>query len=234
MKAAAVAGTGATLSPTWLVATAVLSVLPFLLLMLTSFVKVSVVLSILRSAIGGGQVPPASIVTGLAVILTLYIMAPTAERMGRALAADGQGPADGVAALLERIDGPSAAIAALDRVKEPLRAFLLAHGDLRERATFLSLAREMRSPPERAGVVERDFLVLAPAFVVSELRRAFEIGFLLFLPFLIVDLVIANLLVALGMQSLSPALVSLPFKLLLFVLVDGWHLVARGLVQSYL
>jgi type III secretion protein R len=92
----------------------------------------------------------------------------------------------------------------------------------------------MQPPADRTAVSDRDFLVLAPAFVVSELRRAFEIGFMLFLPFLVVDLVVANLLVGLGMTSLSPALVALPFKLLLFVLVDGWHLVARGLVQSYL
>lgn len=222
------------LSPTWLVAAAVLSLLPFLLLMLTSFVKVTVVLSILKSAIGGGQVPPASIVTGLSAILTLFIMAPTGERMYRALADGGRGGASGAPALLARFDSLGGALAAADAVKEPMRDFLLANADPRERATFLGLGTQMRSAAERAEVTDRDFLVLAPAFVVSELRRAFEIGFMLFLPFLLVDLVIANLLVGLGMASLSPTLVALPFKLLLFVLVDGWHLVARGLVQSYL
>jgi type III secretion protein R len=222
------------LSPTWLIAAALLSLLPFLLLMLTSFVKVTVVLSILKSAIGGGQVPPSSIVTGLSAILTLFIMAPTGQRMYRALA-DGTTPGpNGVPGVLARLDSLGGALAAADRVKEPVRAFLLANAGPRERGSFLALAREMRPPVDRTTVSDRDFLVLAPAFVVSELRRAFEIGFMLFLPFLVVDLVVANLLVGLGMTSLSPALVALPFKLLLFVLVDGWHLVARGLVQSYL
>jgi len=222
------------LSPTWLIAAALLSLLPFLLLMLTSFVKLTVVLSILKSAIGGGQVPPSSIVTGLSAILTLFIMAPTGQRMYQALADETPAGPNGVPGLLARLDSLGGALAAADRVKEPVRAFLLANAGPRERGSFLALAREMRPPADRAAMSDRDFLVLAPAFVVSELRRAFEIGFMLFLPFLVVDLVVANLLVGLGMTSLSPALVALPFKLLLFVLVDGWHLVARGLVQSYL
>jgi type III secretion protein R len=222
------------LSPTWLIAAALLSLLPFLLLMLTSFVKVTVVLSILKSAIGGGQVPPSSIVTGLAAILTLFIMAPTGQRMYQALSAGTPPGPNGVPGLLAQLDSLGGALAAADRVKEPVREFLLTNAGPRERGSFLALAREMQPAADRAAVSDRDFLVLAPAFVVSELRRAFEIGFMLFLPFLVVDLVVANLLVGLGMTSLSPAVVALPFKLLLFVLVDGWHLVARGLVQSYL
>jgi type III secretion protein R len=229
---------GGELSPTWLLVVVCASLLPFLLLMMTCFVKVAVVLSILRSAIGGSQIPPASIITGLAMVLTVYVMAPTGERMYQALQSGGASvstspPASDVL----RGTGFAAVMDVADRVKEPLRDFLLKNADARERATFGALAIQMRAPAAKATdvlVSDRDFVVLAPAFVTSELRRAFEIGFLLFLPFLILDLVITNLLTALGIQSLNPTSVSLPFKLLLFVLIDGWHLVARGLIQSYL
>jgi type III secretion protein R len=204
-----------------------LSLVPFVLLMATCFVRISVVLSILRSAIGTPQVPPTQVLTGLALVMTMAVMAPTGERMWQAarpaLASPGA-DADSLPALE----------AAADRAKEPLREFLLRHTAPRERASFLALARDLRPPAERAAVTDRDLAVVMPAFVTSELRRAFEIGFLLFVPFLVVDLVVANLLLALGMHMLSPTTVSLPFKLLLFVLADGWQLVVRGLMQSYL
>jgi type III secretion protein R len=210
---------------------AALSLIPFALLMTTCFVKVSVVLSILRSAIGTPHVPPSQILTGLALVLTVYVMAPTGERMYDAVK-----PVLAVGAGADLASGET--VAALDaasaRAKEPLREFLLKHADARDRATFHGLALRMRTAPERAGITDRDLLVVVPAFVTSELRRAFEIGFLLFIPFLVLDLVISNLLLALGMHMLSPTTVSLPFKLLLFVLADGWHLIARGLVESYL
>ncbi len=211
-------------------AMAALSLVPFALLMTTCFVRVAVVLSILRSAIGTPQVPPTQVLTGLALILTLFVMAPTGERMYRAVE-----PVLGLGAGAELLSGDSvhALGVAADRAKEPLREFLLAHADARERALFHGLALRMRTAAERAGITDRDLLVVVPAFVTSELRRAFEIGFLLFVPFLVVDLVIANLLLALGMHMLSPTTVSLPFKLLLFVLADGWHLVIRGLIESY-
>jgi type III secretion protein R len=212
-------------------ALAALSLIPFALLMVTCFVRIAVVLSILRSAIGAPQVPPTQVLTGLALILTLYVMAPTGERMYRAVE-----PVLNLGAGAEVMSGDSvnALMAAGDRAKEPLREFLLKHADRRDRALFFSLALRMRTAGERAGIADRDLMVVVPAFVTSELRRAFEIGFLLFIPFLVVDLVIANLLLALGMHMLSPTTVSLPFKLLLFVLADGWHLVIRGLVESYI
>jgi len=208
-----------------------LSLVPFVLLMLTCFVRVAVVLSILRSAIGAAQIPPNQILTGLALVLTLFVMAPTAERVYRAVE-----PVLSLGAGADLVSGDSVAAlaAAGERAKEPLRDFLLKHADGRDRELFYRLALRARTPAERAGITDRDLIVAAPAFVTSELRRAFEIGFLIFIPFLVVDLVIANLLVALGMQALSPAAVALPFKLLLFVLADGWHLVIRGLVESYL
>jgi type III secretion protein R len=208
-----------------------LSMVPFALLMTTSFVKIHVVLSILRSAIGAPQVPPTQVITGLALILSAYVMAPTGERMYDAVK-----PvlSLGAGADLVSAQTAEALVQAGDRAKEPLRAFLVKHADPRDRATFHALALRMRTPPERSAVSDADLLVVVPAFVTSELRRAFEIGFLLFLPFLVLDLVISNLLLALGMHMLTPTTVSLPFKLLLFVLADGWHLVARGLVESYL
>jgi len=209
---------------------AAISVLPFVLLLLTSFVKIAVVLSILRSALGAPNIPPAQVITGLALILTLYVMAPTGERMYHAVEADlGRG---GNVELLSG-QGLDALRGAADKAKEPMRDFLLRHGSLKDRRLFHGLALRMRTEAERAGISERDFLVAVPAFITSELRRAFEIGFLLFIPFLVVDLVISNILLALGMHMLSPTTVSLPFKLLLFVLADGWQLVLRGLVESY-
>jgi type III secretion protein R len=211
-------------------AMAALSLIPFVLLLVTSFVRIAVVLSILKSALGTPQIPPTQVVTGLALLLTLYVMAPTGERMYRAIE-----PVLGRGAGAELLSGATvgALQAAADRAKEPLREFLLKHSAGRDRATFHSLALRMRAPAERAGITDRDLLIVVPAFLTSELRRAFEIGFLLFVPFLVVDMVIANLLLALGMHMLSPTTVSLPFKLLLFVLADGWQLILRGLVESY-
>jgi type III secretion protein R len=213
-----------------ILAMAALSLIPFALLMVTSFVRISVVLSILRSAIGTPSVPPTQVLTGLSLILTIAVMAPTGQRMY-----DAMKPALGMAAGADLASGETVAAlgSAADRAKEPLRAFLLKHTDPRDRASFLAVTLKMRAPEERAGVSDRDFGVLVPAFVTSELRRAFQIGFLLFIPFLVVDMVIANLLLALGMHMLSPTTVSLPFKLLLFVIADGWTLVIRGLLQSY-
>ncbi|HYO73574.1 MAG TPA: EscR/YscR/HrcR family type III secretion system export apparatus protein, partial [Archangium sp.] len=124
-------------------------------------------------------------------------------------------------------------LSAAGRVTEPLRTFLVKHGSPEERARFLDLARELRPPDEADAVHEDDLFVVIPAFVITELTEAFQIGFLVFLPFLVLDMVIANILLALGMQSLSPSQVSLPFKILLFVAVDGWALLARGLILGY-
>jgi type III secretion protein R len=213
-----------------MLAMAGLSLLPFALLMVTSFVRISVVLSILRSAIGTPSVPPTPVLTGLALVLTLAVMAPTAERMYAAA-----GPALGAAAATD-LSSPQSIDAlgtALTSAREPLREFLLKHADPHDRASFFALTLKLRTPAERAAVSDRDFGVIVPAFVTSELRRAFQIGFLIFIPFLVIDMVIANLLLALGMHMLSPTTVSLPFKLLLFVLADGWQLVVRGLLEGF-
>jgi len=213
-----------------LLALAALGIVPFVVLLMTSFVKIAVVLAVLKSALGSAQIPPSQIITGVALVLTIFVMAPTAERMFRAVEPD-LGRGSGAELLSAR--GLEAVVRAADQAKEPLREFLLRHASSRDRSVFHGLALRMRTATERASVSERDFLVLVPAFLASELRRAFAIGLLLFLPFLVVDLVIANLLAALGMHALSPTAVSLPFKLLLFVLADGWQLLLRGLVSGY-
>jgi type III secretion protein R len=206
-----------------------LSLVPFLLLLLTSFVRIVVVLSILKNAIGASQVPPAFVITGIALIMTIYVMAPTGQRMWNVVEPALAGPGGGAAAAMDL----SRVVSAANQAKEPLRAFLLKHSLPKDRQLFHQLALKMRPAAERQGLTPEDFLVAAPAFITAELRRAFEIGFLLFLPFLVVDMVVSNLLLALGMHMLSPTTVSLPFKLLLFVAVDGWTLLLRGLVESY-
>jgi len=201
---------------------ALMSLLPFAVLMLTSFSKIAVVLSLARSAMGTQQAPPTIVLTGLAAVLTGHIMAPVMERMYD----EGQ-------AVYREVDSGAQLLGAAARVAEPLRAFLMKHGGAEERALFLDLARELRPPEAADEIHEEDAFVIIPAFVITELKEAFQIGFLIFLPFLVLDMVIANVLLALGMQSLSPSQVSLPFKILLFVAVDGWALLARGLILGY-
>jgi type III secretion protein R len=201
---------------------AVMSLLPFAVLMLTSFSKIAVVLSLARSAMGTQQAPPTLVLTGLAAVLSGHIMAPVMERMYDA----GQ-------AVYEDVGSGARILEGAGNVTEPLRAFLVKHGSAEERARLVDLARELRPPEEAERVHEESLFVVIPAFVLTELKEAFQIGFLVFLPFLVLDMVVANVLLALGMQSLSPSQVSLPFKILLFVAVDGWSLLARGLILGY-
>jgi type III secretion protein R len=201
---------------------ALLSLLPFAVVMLTSFSKIAVVLSLARAAMGTQQAPPTLVLTGLAAVLTGHIMAPVMEHMYR----------EGQSAYAEASSGAEL-LSAAARVAEPLRGFLVKHGSPEERARFVDLARELRPPEEAQSVSEESASVVIPAFVITELKEAFQIGFLVFLPFLVLDMVVANVLLALGMQTLSPSQVSLPFKILLFVAVDGWALLARGLVLGY-
>lgn len=213
-----------------MIALAALGFAPFVLMMVTSFVKISVVLSIVRSALGTQQIPPTQVITGLAIILTVYIMAPVGQEMYREADA-GDVTQQGGLMDAKTVD---VLIKAADRAKEPLRAFLLKKVTTKDRTLFYSLALKLRKPEDRGGITERDFLIITPAFIVSELKEAFQIGFLLFVPFLVIDMVVANILLALGMQMLSPTTISMPFKLLLFVLVDGWYMIAKGLVVGYL
>ena len=210
---------------------AAFSLAPFVLIMVTSFVKISVVLSILRNAMGTQQIPPTQVINGLAIILTIYIMYPVALQMKDAAAP----------VMDERTGKPlmSDATANLvkqfgENAKEPLRKFLLKHTHMQDRVLFFGLAKKMRTPEQQADLTDKDFLIIVPAFVITELKEAFQIGFLLFVPFIVIDMVVSNILLAMGMQMLSPVTISLPFKLLLFILIDGWYLLARGLVMGYM
>lgn len=210
---------------------AAMSLAPFVLIMVTSFVKISVVLSILRNAMGTQQIPPTQVINGLAIILTIYIMYPVAlqmkeaaqpvidERTGKPLVSDA------TADLMKNF---------ADKAKEPMRNFLLKHVHMQDRFLFFGLAKKMRTPEQSVDLTDKDFLIIVPAFVISQLKEAFQIGFLLFVPFIVIDMVVSNILLAMGMQMLSPVTISLPFKLLLFVLIDGWYLLARGLVMGYM
>jgi len=206
-----------------LVTVIVIALAPFAAVMVTSFTKIIVVLSLLRSSLGLQQAPPNVVLNGIAMVLSIYVMFPVGQRM-----AERVGP-------LEGIGGSTASlIGAVDKAKEPLREFMIKHSSQRERSFFLRTAQKSLAADKAQQLTERDFIVVLPAFMVGELSTAFQIGFLIFLPFLVIDLVISNILMAMGMQMLTPTTVSLPFKLLLFVLVDGWVKVSHGLVLSYL
>lgn len=195
----------------------VLSLAPSILIMTTSFVRIVVVLSLLRTAIGLQQAPPNVVMVSLALFLTAFIMAPTWEEAYRA----GVGPMMAGEMELEE---------AYPRVAEPLRAFMLEHTRDADLALFIDMANLDEAPQTAQDLPLR---IVIPAFMISELRRAFEIGFMLFIPFLIIDLVVASLLMSMGMMMLPPITISLPFKLIFFVLVDGWRLVAGSLVESF-
>jgi type III secretion protein R len=216
---------------TLLVMLAALSLAPFVVTMLTSFVKISVVLSILRNAMGTQQIPPTQVINGMSIILSIYIMYPVILEIKEATKvyfdARTGSPlmSDATSGLVKDAAGSA---------KEPIRKFLLKHAHLKDRLLFYGLAKRMRTPEQQQQLTDRSLIVVVPAFVISELKEAFQIGFLLFVPFIVIDMVVSNILLAMGMQMLSPVTISLPFKLLLFILVDGWYLLARGLVMGYL
>jgi flagellar biosynthetic protein FliP len=194
----------------------VLSLAPSILVMVTSFTRIVIVLSFLRTAIGLQQTPPNAVLVSLALFLTLFVMMPTLEASWR----------NGVEPLIEdSIDEAEA----FERASAPLRDFMLRQVRDADLELFVGLAR-IEVPEDRHLVPLR---VLVPAFMISELRRAFEIGFMIFVPFLIIDMVVAAILMSLGMMMLPPVMISLPFKLIFFVLVDGWLLVVGSLVQSF-
>lgn len=207
-----------------------LALVPLLFMATTSFVKLQFVFSILRNALGTGDVPSGAIVTALAAILTLYVMTPVGTEMAQACAEPGTRIqwADPLAG-----DSAEAVLVCVRAGKEPLRRFLGRNAGKSEAAMFLDLARRARPQDQRAEIGATDMLVVLPAFLITELKEAFQIAFMVFLPFLVVDLVVANILLALGMTMLSPTAISLPFKLLLFVLVDGWYVLSQALVAGY-
>lgn len=208
---------------TALITVILLALAPFFAVMVTSFTKIVVSLSLLRNALGLQQTPPSVVINGFALILTLYVMYPVGVQMQERLEASP--PAVGAGDVTRMLSYANAA-------KEPLRVFLLKHSTPRERRFFMVTGNRMLAAQKKV-LSDTDFLVVMPAFTVSELSGAFQVGFLIFLPFLVIDLVVANILMSMGMMMMSPNTVSLPFKLLLFVLIDGWAKIAHGLVLSY-
>jgi flagellar biosynthetic protein FliP len=194
----------------------VLSLAPSILVMVTSFTRIVVVLSLLRTALGTATAPPNAVLISLAMFLTAFVMWPTFTTAYDA----------GIRPLMANEITPEQAF---ERASDPFRAFMMKNVRDKDLKLFMDLSRT--PTPERPE--DMSLRVLVPSFMISELKRAFEIGFLLFLPFLIIDLVVASVLMSMGMMMLPPVVVSLPFKLIFFVLVDGWHLVAGSLVQSY-
>jgi len=199
-----------------------LALVPFIAIMVSSFVKLVVVLSLVRNALGVQQAPPNMALNGLAIILSVYIMAPVfyeaADRLeGQAI----------------NLEDSAQLIDTLELAEQPFRDFLLKHSHEDERAFFISAAHELWPPKQAEAVTERDFLVLVPAFTASELTSAFQIGFLLYLPFIAIDLIVSNILLAMGMMMVSPMTISLPFKLFLFVMVNGWERLIHGLILTY-
>jgi flagellar biosynthetic protein FliP len=193
----------------------VLSIAPSILIMVTSFTRIVVVLSLLRAALGTQTAPPNTVMVSLALFLTAFIMAPVFTQAYND-------------AVVPMVAGQITPEEAFNRATPPFRTFMLKHVREKDLRLFSDMAQEQAQSPEDVSL-----RALVPAFMISELRRAFEIGFLLFVPFLVIDLVVASILMSMGMMMLPPIIVSLPFKLIFFVLVDGWNLVAGSLVESF-
>jgi flagellar biosynthetic protein FliP len=194
----------------------ILSLAPSILIMVTSFVRIVVVLSLLRTALGLQQSPPNSVVISLALFLTGFIMAPVFQEAYES-------------GLLPYMNEELELSTAFENGSQPFHGFMSKNVRTKDLELFLSLA-EIEEPE---SIAETPLHVMIPAFMISELRRAFEIGFLIFVPFLVIDMVVASVLMSMGMMMLPPIIISLPFKLIFFVLVDGWHLISGSLVQSF-
>jgi type III secretion protein R len=200
-----------------------LALAPFMAIMVTSFAKLVIVLSLVRNALGLQQIPPNLVLNGLALVLSMYIMAPLGLQIMKS-------------AETRLAGGPlqsQALFQVIGDAREPLQQFLGKHAQPREREFFVQSAGRLWPEQQAKELKSDDLMVLVPAFTVSELTAAFKIGFILYLAFVIIDLVVANVLVALGMMMFSPTVVSVPLKLLLFVLLDGWSKLIHGLILTY-
>ena len=194
----------------------ILSLAPSILIMMTSFTRIIIVLSFLRTAMGVQQTPPNTVMISLALFLTFFIMAPTFNAAYNT-------------ALKPLLNQEIEEMEAFERGVEPFKAFMLSH----TRPKDLQLFQEISEAPQVEATMDLSMTVVIPSFMISELRRAFEIGFMLFLPFLIIDMVTASILMSMGMMMLPPVMISLPFKIIFFVMVDGWYLVAGSLIKSF-
>jgi len=194
----------------------VLTLAPAILIMTTSFTRLAVVLSLLRNALGTQQMPPAQIIVGLSLFLTFFVMAPTFTKVYDT-------------ALGPYLDGKMAQAEFLQKAVDPMREFMLKQTRKKDLGLFMRIAGNQKPQNEKDVPISS----LIPAFVISELKTAFEIGFMIYVPFLVIDMVVASVLLSMGMMMLPPVMVSLPFKLMLFVLVDGWYLIVGSLVKSF-
>ena len=213
-----------------------LALLPFVAMIATSYLKIVVVMSLIRNALGIQSIPPNMVLNALAMILTFYIMAPVCGEswniMKAERAAMAQRQAEGAAA---QPGQPFYETDIIQKAAEPFRSWLRKQVGDRERAFFVSTAERLWAKEEGkdAEIDGESLYILLPSFCVSELTKAFQIGFLVYLPFIAIDIIVSNILLAMGMMMVSPVTISLPFKLLLFVMVDGWTLLIQGLVRSY-
>lgn len=206
-----------------------LSVLPFVLMLITSFMKIIVVLSLLRNALGVQQTPPNQVLNGIALLMTIYVMFPTGIAMYTA-------SKDVMAKSPETVlSGESAVylISVIDKAKEPLRDFLQKNTTLKHMNSFYQMAYRIFPEPYKTELKNTDFIILIPSFITSQLKSAFEVGVLIYLPFFVIDLVVSNILLAMGMMMLSPLTIALPIKLLLLVMIDGWTVLIQGLVMTF-
>lgn len=208
-----------------------LAMLPFVVMILSSFMKIVVVLSLLRSALGVQQSPPNQVINGVAFMLSIYIMYPTALKMY-----------DAAMVVVNQKAAPDSLIAAgssayileiADQAKEPLRDFLKRNSSVKHQALFYRIAYRVLPENYRPGLKPDDFMILVPSFITTQLKDAFEIGVLIYIPFFVIDLVVSNVLLAMGMMMLSPVTISMPLKLFLLVMLDGWTLLIEGLVNTF-
>jgi len=212
----AIDGTSYSLSLQILILMTLLTLLPALILSMSAFVRIIIVLSILRQALGTAQTPPNQVLLGIALFLTFFVMAPVIEEVQQTAAQP-------------YIDGELAAAAAIEAGLKPLRAFMLAQ----TRGSDIKLFADIARLDDLATPDDVPLSIIIPSFMVSELKTAFQIGFLVFIPFLVIDLVVSSVLMSMGMMMLSPMLISLPFKIMLFVMVDGWALLLGTLASSF-
>lgn len=207
------------------------AMLPFIVMILTSFLKIVVVLSLLRSALGVQQSPPNQIINGVAFMLSLFVMYPTGVKMydaAQTAIARTQAP--------ESITSPEASSYVIEiaaEAREPLRDFLKKNSSVKHQALFYRIAYRVLPEQYRPGLKPDDFMIVVPAFITSQLKDAFEIGVLIYIPFFVIDLVTSNVLLAMGMMMLSPVTISMPLKLFLLVMLDGWTLLIEGLVNTF-
>ena len=203
-----------------------MSLLPFLAMVATSYLKIVVVISLVRNALGVQSIPPNMVVNALALILSFYVMAPVVEKGWDIFKEESAKNKDAKVVYETEIAMKAA---------EPVREWLVRQTDEKSRAFFVSTAEQLwaKDGEEKADVDPESFFILIPSFCVSELTKAFQIGFLVYLPFIAIDIIISNILLAMGMMMVSPVTISLPFKLLLFVMVNGWTLLIQGLVRGY-